>query len=1045
MISGIRLFFLLALVEMTSLAGADALQLPYACEMSVIVPVSNKGFSVSLPIVNDYPHGYAIEKNLRIQLSCDGENFVCEYEIPYRKGYKFRATQKHDGSLWREDSVEIFIKRADTKKEYCQYIVNPVGTVFDKNSVKGTKWNSKLRVETDIKNNVWRLKAFIPLSDIGLKRIDGDVEIGFNTAVRSVDAKNRYVLGLFPFFPKQFAQPKNFGRVILSSRRLFVSEFRRKWELKEGVTNVIPKIGLGNVSNRAESIVLNNRRYSIKPFSTIYVNLQPQKIVGLRGIVGLHNVAGMNYVINMSNPFAPQITFARSGKDKILIECVNTRELAGVYDRVKITFDGLDTVEFPPGGLDGAEFSCVGLKPGRCSVVIESVKDGKTISRVVTDVFVIDEKPINFDLSRLDVSKYYKPMRVALPVIRAARSEIKLAPSSAFPESIKVDGEEILNGAIYFRINKISRQSNKVIRVVNQHKNRISFESSFKVGSAKVYQKSFVDYDGLIWFDNRIELQKGWKGRKIYAIVPMKLKGDIFINYSKLFRNWQLTREGVRTEGTFNKKYLAWSKKLEDGQTVVLPLTAMISIVNDFRGLAIYPPVDPSELNIENYDRYIEVSRNGENVDVKITLSDGKGALANRNFEFTFGVQAIPSRVYDGRANFDFRVYKGSRAGRDLLYAQQKIDATINTGKTWIIPFQCWTEYQNYFTTYKYSAQMHKLIEMLHSKRKRVSPYFGFEISDVCPEAKLYLKTVSTGEGGGYIRENYAQVCWPVCYASQWGDYWLRGIKKFLSEYKIDGMYMDGTLGIHACMNVLHGHGRDDSRGRWVPYFPILEIRRFSQILHAFTRTYKSDFMLYLHNSHPFVPATMGFVDVILNGEQTKPILGTWKIPLDVYRAEFNGRQFGVPTQILSYSARRTYRREYAGSLLFDEIITPWTVSRSQEVLFTEKIWRVFDKYKLEGKYFVPFYSSQARVKDVRGNALVSYYDTPRYLAIVISNYEGTKPIEAVIDVSDFAGKLKAISREIFDGFDVPISSDTFRISVGKENFKFVVIEKRNR
>ncbi len=1025
-------------------ANVQTLQVPHARDMSVVVPVSQKGLSVSLPILNDYPHGYAIEKNLRVKLGCYGNNLICEYEIPYRRGYQFRPTKKHDGALWHEDSVEIFIKQAKASKTYCQYIINPIGTVFDKNTLRGSKWNSNnLEVESRLANNVWLLKVSIPLSDIGMNHITQNTEIGFNTAVRSVDSRNKYILGLFPFFPNRFAQPGNFARVRLKvNGGLFVSKFQRKNELKNGITYVVPYIGLGNSSNKAERIALSDKQYSIAPFSTVHVNLAPQKITGLRGIVKVYNLAGMAYALNMSNPFAPQITFIRSGKDKILIECSNVRQLACVYDKVKIKFGNLKPVEFKPEILNGAMFSCKGLKPGNRLVTIESIKDGRVINKVATTVLVIDETPIDFDLSKLDVSKYYPPMQVNLPVIKAARSRIKLAPKSTFPKSIKVDGAEILNGPAFFTINKRSKQNDKKITLTSQNKNRISFTGSFRIAQNNIAQKAFLDYDGLVWLDNKIKLKTKNKAQIITATIPVKLKGDIFLNYGRLIRNWQLTPERFKTEGTFNKNYLAWSKKLKDGKTVVLPLTSMISVVNNFRGLVIYPPVNPAGLNIKNYDKYIEITRNGENVDVTITLSDGKAAFASRNLDFTLGLQPIPIHQYNNRANFDFRVYKGSRSGHDLIHAQGKIDATINTGKTWIIPFQCWTEYQNYYTTYRYADVMHKLISMLHNRHKRVMPYFGFEISDVCPEAELYLKTVSTGQAGGYIRENYAQQCWSVCYASQWGDYWLRGIKKFLPEYDIDGMYMDGTLGVPSCVNELHGHGMRDSRGRCVPYFPLLEIRRFSQILYQLTHRYKSDFLLYLHNSHPFVPATMGFVDVILNGEQTKPILGTWKIPLDVYRAEFNGRQIGVPQQILSYSARTTYRREYAGSLLFGQTITPWTVSRMPEVKFTEAVWKIFDKYKLYGKYFVPFYSPDAKIKDAGGKALVSYYDTPQYLAIIISNYSGRDKTEASISLNHFTGRIKTTAFEALDKKEIPIANNSINVTVGKENFKFIIIDK---
>ena len=322
-------------------------------------------------------------------------------------------------------------------------------------------------------------------------------------------------------------------------------------------------------------------------------------------------------------------------------------------------------------------------------------------------------------------------------------------------------------------------------------------------------------------------------------------------------------------------------------------------------------------------------------------------------------------------------------------------------------------------------------------------PYFGFQISDLCPEADLYLRTVSSTGHSDYIRENFAQECWPVCYASQWGDHWLRGIRKFIPEFNIDGMYMDGTLSVPGCINKLHGHDRSDFNGRHLPYFSVLEMRRFSQLLHQITRGYKSDFLLYLHTSQMFIPATMGFIDVILNGEQTKAITGAWTIPFESFMAQFNGRQIGIPQQILSYDASSRYRREFSCSLLFDEIVTPWTISQNPHIVFTQKIWKLFDKYQLDGKYFIPFYAPESKIKDTTGNTFVSYYDTPEHLVIVISNYQGEKPVEACIDLAAFSGQIELMAKDILGDKKIPINNNSISIQVEKEDFKLIVIKHK--
>ncbi|MEN7973713.1 MAG: hypothetical protein ABFR47_07760 [Verrucomicrobiota bacterium] len=1032
-----RVCVALCLMLMCS-ASVQAVQLPLAKEMSVVVPVSRKASSVSLPVVNSYPDGLAVEKNIRVEMGCDGKNLTLDYAIPYREGYKFRPSTKRDGPLWREDAVEIFVGSPNNKKLY-QFIVNPAGTIRDAHPKIGAGWTSSLKVDSEVGIKVWSLNVSIPLSDIGVDSLNGDLELAFNTAVRSADAKNRYILGLFPFLPKQFSQPANFGRIVLSSDRLFVSRFERSSEVKDGNGRVFMNLEVKNPSEDMLKFEADGTSYEVAAGQQEHVKLSSAAVEEWL-MLQIQDLAGFTFAMNMRNPFFPDIEFVRSGADKILVQVAGRDELFSICDELEIEVEGASPVRFKKIDLDDAFIHSEGLLPGDRMLTIRLIKNDAVITQVATEVRVIDETPIDFDLSELDVSKYYKPMQVDLPVVKSALSEIRLAKDSVFPESIKVKDTELLIGTVRLSVNGQTASTQESLKKVGQHKNRVSFEGTFALGNATVTQDAFIDYDGLIWSENRVGFSSS-VGKTVTMTIPLTLDGDVFVSHDRLIRTWQLTPDGFRTEGTFKKGYLSWVEPLKEGSPVVLPLTSGLTVANDFRGLAIHLPTEPRKLNLESYDQYVTVVRKGDQIDVVIALSDGKKELSDGELDFSLGLQPVPSRDYNNRANFDYRIYKGGRYGFDLVSHSSKIDRTDENAA--IIAFQCWSEYQNYYTTYQNAERMTKLGYMFEQKNKKLLTYSGFEISDACPEARLYLRTVASGEAGGYIRESVPQQCWAVCYGSQWGDYLLRRIKEHVPEFGRDGYFMDGTLGVIPCANPRHGHGGKDAYGRIVPDFTTLDIRRFSQLLHHYTRGYKEDFLQFLHTSRTFNPASMGLVDVILNGEQTKPIMGTWKIPLDAYRGQFNGRVGGVPQQILTYSARTTYRRDFAASLLFDAVLTPWTVSANPEVKFVEDLWTLFDEFDLDGKYFVPFYSPDAEITDTTGNTLVSYYDTPERLVIVVSNYEGTKDVAVKIDLGRFAGKTKDMATEVFDRTLFPIRDGTFELPVGKEDFRLIRIGKR--
>lgn len=1031
--------------QVDSLRGEEVL--PKAEKMMVVVPVSKNGGVVSLPVVNSYPHGYALDKRITVGLGCDGKSLICEYAIPYRKEYLFRPTTKRDGPLWREDSVEIFVKLPKERNSR-HFIVNMAGALFDSNG-SDRKWNSSAKVRSKTENGLWSLEVVIPFSDLGLKKLTSTTDFKFNTAVRSMDAGNQYILGLFPFLPKRFDQPSNYGLLALRSDQPYVTSLEFKYHLRKSATFATSALRIFNPTKSAVNIALpDGKALPISPESSSEA-LITHKMDKIRSVLGVENLCGLTFKIDAKNPFAPDAMFHRVGKDKIAVDCSNTSELLKAYDKIRISIEGVRSVEFKPEELDGGEFSCAGLKPGDKKLTMEAFKNGVLLNKVDVPLMVIDETPIHFDLGELETSNYFPPMKVDLPLVEAARSKVLFSKNGEGPTSITVDGVEILAGVPRVEISNQTLAPQAPFAFKRENRNRVSFSGGLSLNKDVLSQKGFIDYDALIWYDNKLSIGSengnGESSEKIDMVVPIEIEGDVYLNYGKLYRNWQMTTKSLLSEGTFNKKYLAWSKKLSPGMSVTLPLTSMISIVNPFRGLVLYLPPVPARLNLSDYDKYVTITRGakGKTVTVRVHLSDGAKSL--ESLDFSFGLQPIPNRTLNNRANFDFRVYKGGRSGHDIPYCQAKLRRTIKKGKCWIIPFQCWTEYQNYYTTKDYADIMRRVVSTIHSfDNKLVSPYFGFEISDVCPEAALYLKTVASSDHGGYIRENRAQQCWTVCYASQWGSHWLRGIKKSIDDLGFDGMYMDSSLSIPGCVNKAHGHGKCDSRGRHLPTFPILEIRRFSQILHTITHSTHPGFMLYLHSSQPFIPATMGFVDVLLNGEQTKIITGSWKIPLDVYVAEFNGGQIGVPEQILSYAAPRTFRREYAGSLLFNQIVTPWTYSRRADVIFTEKIWTIFDTYSLYGNYFVPYYSPDAVVKEKSGRGLVSYYDTPTHLALVVSNYNGVKPISASVDTGTLADSLNKMGFDALNGSKIPLKTGLFNVEVGAEDFRFIVFEKKN-
>ena len=76
------------------------------------------------------------------------------------------ATER-DGAVWTDDSNELFIDPSAGKKDYCQFIVNTKGVIYDGRGRDGD-WDSKVTVAVKKTDDGWSLEMAIPLKDLGV-------------------------------------------------------------------------------------------------------------------------------------------------------------------------------------------------------------------------------------------------------------------------------------------------------------------------------------------------------------------------------------------------------------------------------------------------------------------------------------------------------------------------------------------------------------------------------------------------------------------------------------------------------------------------------------------------------------------------------------------------------------------------------------------------------------------------------------------------------------------------------------------------------------
>ena len=136
-------------------------------------------------------------------------------------------TQKRDGPVWQDDSIELFFDADRDAGDYRQLLANPLGTRFDIDS-DNRDWDGDWRVaagglrpvpgpadpageKASGKKQAWTLEFAIPLETLGLAYKPG-AAMGFN-AVRFQPPRDRSMWS--PVFSNSNHVPSRFGTLVL--------------------------------------------------------------------------------------------------------------------------------------------------------------------------------------------------------------------------------------------------------------------------------------------------------------------------------------------------------------------------------------------------------------------------------------------------------------------------------------------------------------------------------------------------------------------------------------------------------------------------------------------------------------------------------------------------------------------------------------------------------------------------------------------------------------------------------------------------------------
>jgi len=581
--------------------------------------------------------------------------------------------------------------------------------------------------------------------------------------------------------------------------------------------------------------------------------------------------------------------------------------------------------------------------------------------------------------------------------------------SRALPDSIVTAGSEMLASPIRL-VGKVSgkpiewtRGGNFVFRADESH----AIITGWQAGDDLIVNTTTtVEFDGLMRVDLVVLPQRKMSPKIEQLLLEVPLRRS----HAKLYHYWPGRWGAAKNSGAVPEAGLQ------------LPFKPFVWLGWEDGGLSWFAESDKG-WQPQDPKQPIEVVVGGDQTVLRLRLLDTPPPRLPVTYTFCF--QASPVKPW--AKNFhEWRICHGA----SYAMSNGSLDKVAKLGVKTLVFHEHWTPYQNYPLT-THEAALKALVAACHQRSIKLLLYHGYEFSSLTPEwgemaDETLVKTASGRYTGGYYRAP-DQRDYVVCYNSRYRDFLLDGITKSLAWYGHDGVYLDGTIEPWGCCNERHGCGYRAPDGTLKPTYPIFAVRR---LMHAVASAiHPRGGLVNAHQSTCCATPTLAFADSYWDGEQfgqgelSRHLLE--QLPLETFRAEFMGRNFGVPCEFLCYERppQWTYDHALAVSMLHDVRVRPCGVAALEKM---SPIWNAMTRFGVSKAEWHPYWETNPLATAQPQSVKVSLYSQRGRALLVVSNLSADQPASAEVAM-DFA-RLGVRGRKASDA----LSGETFRCVDGK-------------
>ncbi len=635
-------------------------------------------------------------------------------------------------------------------------------------------------------------------------------------------------------------------------------------------------------------------------------------------------------------------------------------------------------------------------------------------------------------------------------------------------KSIISDGEEILSGPIRIVTEEDGKepvfftdyQNNESASFVYSHSDEMAVICGCMQTQRFVYNiKSTVEFDGNIDIDFKV-MTRGRTVKEEFGLSKMEplkyilnrlwleipLKKEVVAHYH-MYPNGDVYKNGVSIK--------APTRTTSSGDFIKggfeLPFKPIFWLGNEKRGFGFFADADKG-WQYENENKAIEVIDSGKEVVLRIHLLDfhpkawnkpaENGAYEFFPLEFKFGFHATPIKPFPDNPY----LYKGLHIDCgiktkgdyiDFLAENNRYDRLKEKGVDTLFLHEKWNKSQNCFDISEFTQKQIKTItEECHKRNIKVMVYFGYEISSINSDWEELSESSAVKDENGNLQGGWWRVpyqrAYKVCYKSSYADKMVSGVAELMDNYNIDGIYLDTTACPWLCCNTNHGCGYYDEEGKLHGTYPVKAIRRLFKGL--WREVKKRGGLINIHSSGILNFTMLGFIDSNWVGENLQsPLMSGNKetIDFEYFRAEYTGRNMGVPVEYLAYENRPiwTFDEALSGALVHGILPRPNDIEYPLELM--SKVWKIFDLFPIGKSKWNPYWSNNVCTSSEQ--VKVSYYEyvnlmgEKQFLAFV-ANMTGQEACNVAIDFKEDFKHCFDLMEEKECSFPISLSGYGYKI-----------------